>query len=274
MSLLELALSICLDSWRNLFVNPLDSCKMKWPESGFIYDIIIKSKGKLQIRDIKGICLCMLGADSSISAIDWLKMLYKINDTYSSDEYFTLIAEVCSEIPENQKMTIEGWLDTLSYDTSQYLNWLYALHNRISPSESFLALIIEFLKEKIINPLTVELICKFNLTTIVKDLTEALKREVIYVYTTKNVLEKEYLYTNFPKWIMAIGTFPEVAEMIYNLTKYHSIQAALCEIDDATGPGTLPQKYLELILDNPKIIVRASIQVSCLEFLLKTTMKN
>ena len=259
------SLAICLDHWRGVFINPSAPCLMKWPGGSILSDLIVKLKNRITIRDIKGICLSMIEANPEILPIDWVKTLYRINDVYSSsNDYFTLITEVCSAIPVEQKLTVDNWKKFLSPLDLQplTLRWIYALRDRILPDECLVSIFLKSfeIEIEIIDPLTIELLCEFNLEILAEPLAIALNTEATRVSKSNVQFRNQYVQMNFLKWKMAVKQFVPVAEMVYSLENAPRLQATLCDIAAPTGPDTLPQKYLDYIIAHPQIGVYGSVQ--------------
>lgn len=256
-SLVQQSLNVCLDFWRKYFVNPSASCRMKWPGALIIFEVIKRSQNKLSIRDISGMCLTMLDADDNLSAQNWLNIIYNIHQSFaSSKEYYSLVEKLCEKIPKSESKTIEDWknyFETIEPEFAQFvpnLNWIYALRNRLLNSPALLDIITLELKSGHLEKRVVELICTFNLDALVDPLKIALESETkFWRYNKPRSVEE------LEKWKIAITTFPQIAEMVYDFWGCPQLKACLFEIPRSTN-----SKYFESLVNDPEVVAAAVSQ--------------
>lgn len=247
-SLVQQSLNVCLDFWRKYFVNPSASCRMKWPGALITFDIIKRLQTKLSIRDISGMCLTMIDADDNLTAQNWLNIIYNISGTFESyQEYYKLIEQLCQKIPESESKTIDQWkhhFETSQIKSPQFipnLNWLYALRQRLILSPELVEILSEQLKCPPLEEKVVELICIFKLESLLDPLQNAL-----------NIEMKSWGTFNHNKWKLPIKSFPEIAEIVFNVYGYPQLKACLFEIPNSP--------YFDSLVKDSEIVAAAVSQ--------------
>lgn len=199
-SLLQQSLNVCLDYWRQYFVNPSASCRMKWPGAFVIFEVIKRLQDKLSIRDISGMCITMLDADDNLSAQNWLNIIFNIHESFSSSkEYFLLVEQLCDKIPETESKTLEDWITHFGLSFQPTLSWVFALRRRLKTSPTLTATLSPYLNSDVLDKRTVELVCIFKMETLVESLKDKLENEAETWEKSNSNTKQKYMQENFEK---------------------------------------------------------------------------
>lgn len=245
-SLLELSLNSCLTSWRFLFVNPESSCRIKWPDAETLIAILRNLKGKFGAKDLKGMCLCMMDADTTVMPLAWLKFIVEMKDECQSQDYYDLLKKICGRITERK--TLEEWRKELGHIDVTMLSYM---RDVVIPESDVLG---SFLTDSLSNDLAIELICHYDLKSCVQPLLAVLISSI-----SKINHDEKNAKLIFDKLRMCVRQFPEVAEALYNMnTGYYQtrMKAALSEIASPNGDENAV-KYHQYLMDTPMLCIRA-----------------
>lgn len=257
-SLLELTINICLNEWRKLFVNILASCNMKFPESKFFYGVIIKLKDKFMIRDAVGLCKCMLEVDSNSDIIEWLEILYTLNENQSN--FFKYIDEICSKIPETKKLKLNDWISILSPNKNMSISikWIYALRNRIICDNSLISFIENELKCDNSNDEIIDLVCIFELMNFERYIVEIYEHDFISLSDSE---VKSYISNHLPTLRNSLKLFPSIANKFYQLfiddKLCDNLSCLVCEIANLDEKYPTTRLCYDYVINHPNVIVNA-----------------
>ncbi len=273
MSLVELSMKVCLNEWRNVFLNYEAACHIRFPEPRIIIGLISYLVNKISFRDIKGLCLCMMEYSSdklsesmeteqpNISADNtkpehWLSLLFYIKKSYASPEYYDLIHTICNKI--EKKRTVKEWVDffvlATRYQEEPDLELLYAIRNKIIADDYLTQLL---LKLPTYNMTAIKLICEFKLVACVPKLISDFSLE-IDALNKGTLVKKNYFQTDFEKWKITAATFEEVAEFVYESENCALIKSVLCQVANYNAQeGSAAKKYYDYLKTQPASYLEA-----------------